>query len=284
MSLERRGFLKAAVALPALPSWTAGLSRGAQDDARPGANVERAHQRAREVGKPLLVLLIPYDDPSRAAQAETWSHLMAVADDATLAELALCEVVCAHPADVTLARPKGAAPTSLDPEDVAVLIEIDGEPARSISGAGLPGLESVDRFGSGEDSYDASARRRAAVLAERVRRAILPDAETLERRRATAEASLGMMKRMSLSLAHEPRPRLAHLDRGAALVLGDARSDADAARAATKESNLARAALQRLWEEAPEGALWQTSTGYCPPCGMGYIPTVSQHFLSFLAK
>jgi hypothetical protein len=160
-----------------------------------------------------------------------------------------------------------------------VLLETDGEPARVVSGADLPALESMYRDGAQEDRYEASVRKRAAVLAARVRRAILPDQASLARRAAAAQGTFDMRVAMEISLEHHPRPILAHLDRGAAIVLAAARAGASA----EQESNLARAALQRLWEGAPQDARWSTSTGYCPPCGMGFTPAVSRHFLSFYA-
>jgi hypothetical protein len=281
MSIGRRAFLKAGLgtgaAAAAFPAWSAGLARAGGD-----AVAERI-RAARAIGKPVLALLVP-DAGDASARMYMWAELFSVADDATLAELALCEVVFARNAGVVAAaRAAGLACPELGPEDVAVLLETDGEPARLVSGAGLPEVGSAFGFGAREDGYDASVRKRAAGLAARVRRAILPGETSLAKRATAAHGTFDMREQMSVVLDHYPRPRLTHLDRGAAIVLADARAEADAAQRAAKESNLARAALQRLWEHAPAGAAWSSSTGYCPPCGMGYTPAVSRHFLSFYA-
>jgi hypothetical protein len=276
--MQRRNFLQAGALAATFPAWRAGLARAGGTTANAVAEHVRA---ARAIGKPLLVLLVP--EAQEGERMQLWSGLLALADDATLAELALCAVVCARTEDAARgARAAGATRPELAQDDVAVLIETDEASVRCVSGRDLPALAHAPFTPVDEDEgpYAASVRKRSAELAARVRAAVLPDGDaSLARRAAAAEASLGMDLRMQLVLDLGPRPRLAHLDRGAAIVLAEARGAGDLA----KEAYLARAALQRLWEEPPAGARWHSTTNYCPPCGMGHTPAIARHFLSFYA-
>ncbi|MCP3917178.1 MAG: hypothetical protein GY711_16640 [bacterium] len=116
----------------------------------------------------------------------------------------------------------------------------------------------------------------SAELAKRLQHLILPTPGALGRRAAQCQASLTMTDRMTLALTPGRRPRLPDIDRAAAEVLQSTSKHA--------VENLADAALMRLWQNAPAGSSWNYASDDCPPCGMGFTPEVSRHFLEFFVK
>ena len=85
------------------------------------------------------------------------------------------------------------------------------------------------------------------------------------------------------TLVSASRPKLSQLDASAAYVWRETRKYNEADRARWTRC-LADAAARRLWDAAPSGARWHTNTNYCPPCGMGFTPESSRHFLEFFVE
>lgn len=283
MNASRRTILSAGAVL-ALPAWMAHAFAGqnaAPDSARnsagkaPSPTLTDAKERANKLGKPLLVILT---DPagSEAIAGYLWGEFFAHATQGAWLDLALVEVVCLPRASIGDARRSEARETSW-----AVLVETDeaGGDARFVEGNLVAPTSPTTT-----DEYGLEVRARAAQLAALVRRAILPDERTQERRLAQSLASLDR-SRMKMSedngayeavLIDDQPVRLRDLDRFAAI----ARFQSPAER----HAELALAARMRLFEHDFDGARWHTSSDYCPPCGMGRVAPASRYFLSFYTQ
>ncbi len=281
MNTNRRAILGLGAAL-ALPVWMARAFSSDKGSTNAGlepraVTLDEAKARARELGKPLLVVLT---DPEGQASVAgyVWGEFFAHADRETWLDLALVEVVCLSRAAAGVADAKpDAAPAW------AVVIETDavGGAPRVVRGR-LP-APAPDSSASSEE-YGASVRKRAAALARMLRTQILPDESTRERRRTQSNASVQMADpnwmedagRREAALGTDPTVRFVDLDRFAALArFGDAPS---------RLEQLALAARMRLFEHDPVGARWHTSSDYCPPCGMGHVSPASRYFLNFFAQ
>ena len=110
------------MAAVALPAWMAacyakgGRSSAWSDDDEGDADwlgfsdednaVARAFRAAKKAGRPLLVLTIPVDDADKHAHGQAWGQVLNHGPEALLADLALCEVVCAELEVVRAAAPQ----------------------------------------------------------------------------------------------------------------------------------------------------------------------------------
>jgi len=272
MNTDRRMLLGAGAAL-ALPTW---MSRAfAGEDATPAApetpSLAQAEQRARAVGKPLLVILTDARG-DKVPLGSMWGHYFLHATQEIWLDMALVEVVCLPLAAL------GEVERTEDRGDLwAVLIETDEQAGRRLVRGGLTTLDTADW----EDDFFRQVLVRAGELAQLLRAAIVPDQATLERRSKQSIASLSEMDRdgfgrFGAALVGDHAVRFVDLDRFAALVRRDARP--------LRQEQLALGARMRLFEQDPPGAHWKTNSEFCPPCGMGYVPPASRYFLQFYTQ
>ena len=97
-NVNRRAVLKlagagaAAFVLPGDRSWGRALLERSTDPGELG----RVLKRAREAGKPLLLLVIPREDEGKWVRGLLFGGLLQAGGDGVLADLALCEVACAE--------------------------------------------------------------------------------------------------------------------------------------------------------------------------------------------
>jgi len=238
--------------------------------------VEAGVQRAKTAGKPLLVLLVPETDEGGATQrGQLWGAFFGLASDEDLAELALCEVVCAPASEL----PNGA----LAEGALAVLLEADPLQREGV------GVSAADLDGPLPSPYEVletppAVVQRLGLLRARLRAAIVPDAATIEYRKQRSLASLTGMEPWVLEgfWTWSNRPKLSSADRAAGFLYWEAlRTRVPEAR---WRSVLGRAAALRLWEQDPAGASWHQTPAVCPPCGMGHVSDASRHFLRFFTE
>ncbi len=251
---------------------------------------EAALKRAREAGKPLLVLVIPVKDEEKMERGRLFGGLLNWTGYEALSDLVLCEVVCA-PVSSLQERLKVEG---LSGEPLAVLVEtrggslraraIDPElPPQVSTRAGEPG-----QWGEAE----RSASNRIARLAEAIRAAVAPDRAAIEALAAAAEVGLSPEERLALLAMAEGKAEIDAVlaDRGAA-VLRRLMDEAPARRTRVLPA-LYAAAVRRFRYEPPPGAKWAQNhgcgnvvegvdTGRVTGCGMGYIPKASRRFLWF---
>jgi hypothetical protein len=270
-----------------LPVW---LSLGFGQSTRTVAttrDIKSAVERARRIGKPLLVLLVPEDPMQTSLRGQMWGHYLAHLSDDQALDLVLCEVTCARAADIENVV-KGRRLEGVDDTTWAVLLETDAEPARPVlvRGSLAPPTASSDAGASLE-------QRRS--LEKLLRAALVPDAATRQRRVAQCAPALPDGKQIGAidadndyaryeGIGSEGPMRRGDLDRWAAIVrfvqvpaIGEpTRPD--------RKPMLADAARIRLFENAPDGAQWMAYSSYCPPCGMGRVPPASRFFLKFYVQ
>lgn len=276
MNTSRRTILGAGAAL-ALPVWMARAFESEAAIEKTDAGLETptlasARERARMIGKPLLVILTDPEGQEEIA-GYVWGEFFALATQDTWLDLALVEVVC-------LPRAMLTQYTRTTREDTvwAVLLESEGEVARIVQGT----LTAPTVRLQGNE-YGEQARARSAALAALVHSAVLPDAAAHARRSALALESLGRPMPLSplhgsyeAALGADSPVRFVDLDRFAALVRFQDPP--------MRLEQLVLAARVRLFENDPLGARWNTGSNYCPPCGMGHVTAESRYFLSFYAQ
>src|SRR5690349_10872654 len=105
---DRRSLLAAGAFALAAPPWIArAFAHGATASSAPAASsrLAAAIARARDAGKPLLVILVP-ELPLRDARGRLWGDLFAYASDEALADFALCEWTCVELAELRARFPK----------------------------------------------------------------------------------------------------------------------------------------------------------------------------------
>lgn len=278
MNTSRRTILGAGAAL-ALPVWMArAFASEAASEGTPGEHEQptlaSARERARKIGKPLLVI---FTDPEGQEQIAgyVWGEFFALATQETWLDLALVEVVClprALVAQHSRAVEKGTV--------WAVLLDAEEQDAKARL---IQGDLTAPTERSMPNEYGELARARSAALAALVRRAILPDAAARERRSARSLESIDRSMlltpehgRYEAALGTASPVRFVDLDRFAALVRFQDPP--------LRLEELALAARMRLFENDPSGARWNTGSNYCPPCGMGHVTAESRYFLSFFAQ
>ena len=133
--MQRLSFLKwglTGTAAATLPAWMTSCYRVGGKRAA-WTEIEGEHGpvltawlAARDVGKPLLVLTIPADDSLRWQWGQAWGEVLNHGPQDLLADLALCEVVCAELSEVRKSLPGlRDLPDALAPEPVGLLIETE---------------------------------------------------------------------------------------------------------------------------------------------------------------
>jgi hypothetical protein len=290
--VKRRTFLAGAAAVAA-QGWLGRAFAGAV--AAPDAGVKDvrdALERARRLGKPLLVLVVPADRFVGAARGWTLGSWIDSGDGDAMRLLALCEIVAAPQAAL-----HAAVPASGTAEALMVLVMTDRRPFEvRIDPGPLPEAPADRRVSfdgdRGIDEWDdhPTAPQRQA-LTERLAGLLLPDDAALDRLAAQARAAL------PLGSDAEIRRRLAvgelpaeEADRAAALLATVHGDDAPAAFDA-----LGRAARARLRGHRIPGSYWGHATACAdfiedpPPdyrpvammCGMGSVSPKAARFLAF---
>ena len=252
-------------------------------------------ERARVAGKPLLVFVVPTDPQCVLERQVAFGQYLNLCDDEALADLALCEVVCAREADLEAVIPG----TSGLGEPLFVLVETDGfQPAHRTLDARLEQLvwRPFERAQAQED-FERQVTRRVQRMAALVGGGVASDLPTLERRALQARKALGEQagELVERVLADPGIP--ADIDRVAAVVRLAAEQGDRRDMFITALSNSARS---RLRLQPPSGAWWAFDIGcghhlegyteYVAvggilmtqvACGMGHVPELSQRFLHF---
>jgi hypothetical protein len=285
-----------AASLPAAPlrEPPRGTSHGMREQ-----QLATAWKRAQQLGKPLLVVLVP---ESAAAQQRSvqdlFGGLLNHGTREQLTLLGLTELACATRAEVV--RVTGA---HWEGEPLCVLVDADPQVAARAIDAVLD--EELDFFALQEQESGAetnwegfgqrleqNAERRSTQLADAIRLALVPDAHALQRLAAHARAVVPASNAAAFAdLATCPEGlRPADALAYAALVLAAA---AEPVSAKEYLIDVLAAGVRERWVDAPvPGAHWATSTG-CgvriensgahpltgPPCGMGHVPEYSRRFL-----
>lgn len=313
--MERRHFIGAAglgLLFPALPGWLrAGFQEAERQDTGTGDDqgegeghghcpnpyVRSTLERARGLGKPTLVFVVPAEARDRPERRQLFGQYLNLCDDDALLDLALCEVLCAAQADLAVHVPEAAK--AEDP--LMVLVGRRGKV--EFVKDDLPDLLPLP-FGRDEAEFTKSIEARVATLAGRVHALVAPDRQAIALHAVDAETSLGEERvervRRALESSDELEPALA--DAAAALLLEVPATDL---RAPALRSAVLEGVRARLREGPPFGANWASSSGCgstieevpeghpayradAPPpqsflmaCGMAHVPAVSERFLSF---
>jgi hypothetical protein len=268
----------AGLALSTSPRWISDTfaRQGGRTREPVGDPVSRALERAKAIGKPLFVVVVP-EESLRTERGRLWGDLFAFAPDAALADFALCEWTCASATELVRALPE--TKEKLARELVAVLVETDASAPR----ARLVSFRVGDIARPAMSGYPAEElRKRAGELAELVRKAILPDDDSIQRREEQCLVSRPSEGFVEYPLPFDDgyRPRLGAVDRFAALVRAEAEQMPD--RRAACIAALAQAGARRLWDGDVQGGAWKREEfDSCPPCGMGRVGISARVFLQF---
>lgn len=289
----------------ALPALAFGRGRG---DESPDAIARAGLERARKLGKPLLVLVIPAEPGSASERGEWFGSWLALADDALLADLALFERICVPTAALADLGIDGLD----DAKEPAMLcIETHDDTPRAIAIDGVLDAELERAFanpwpqeGESDEATETrvgnAIRARNATLSRWLRDAVKLD-ERMARLAAQVDATLTDDERAQIA-EHLAEP--ATIDRGlltrasaivrAAIPVDETKRRDDAIRA------IAAAVADSIRTKPPAGAVWAHSTGcgfvFEDPdregdtrdagiaCGMGFVPEDGKRFLYFLQR
>lgn len=289
----------------ALPALACARGRG---DESPDAIARAGLERARKLGKPLLVLVIPAEPGSASERGEWFGSWLALADDALLADLALFERICVPTAALVDLGIEGID----DAKEPAMLcIETHDDTPRAIAIDGVLDAELERAFANpwpqeGESDEAAETRvgnairARNASLSRWLRDAVKLD-ERMARLAAQVDATLTDDERARIAehLAEPATIDRALLTRASAIVraaipVDETKRREDAIRA------IAAAVADSIRTKPPAGAVWAHSTGcgfaFEDPnregdtrdagiaCGMGFVPEEGKRFLYFLQR
>ena len=281
--MDRRAILAGAAALPV---WLS-VGFGAQPKAATSTKHMRAAlDRAREIGKPLLVLIVSDQESDAMQRGHAWGHYLAHLGEEAALDLALCAVTCARAADLTGVMRKDEL-VGVDSSTWAVLLETDSSPARAVLARGDVPVTMVSR-------HEGPGPEMRAVLERILRAAIVPD-EHARKRRLEQCNTIELLRKM---LGEKPADsdaasfeslgaggpvRRCDLDRWAAFVRFGKAHPVGQVGGQDQLRLLADAVRIRLFENDPDGATWMARMAYCPPCGMGHVPPSARLFLKFYA-
>ena len=291
MSLERRQFIQGlglSAAALSLPGWMQACSPPRVDKKAPAAkpsdgpptSAHEALERARGLGRPLLVIVVPDDLSLRGERSSLWGSYLNHVDDEGIVDLALCEVWCARPTEIH----DEIAPRLVVGADVqAVLVESDGRPPQLVR---VP-LPRGSPFPT--DSYENAVRERIGRLRDGLRAVIAPDSLTLDRR--VEENRRSLAEELLLDDHTIPSQELAV--RAPAWVRWRA-GHGTAMERAEWTRLLHEQVAARLQRAPPPPARWARSGGcgglmiegepnHRPgvACGMAMVPAISSRFLVF---
>jgi hypothetical protein len=244
--MDRRTALKAAgatLASASLPAWLAsGLSCRSRD-AGEGSPLRHALERARELGKPVVVVVAPSDPSEAVSLGFTISEAVEVGGEELLASLALAEVACAS------AEQLRELIGSVSKGDVVgVLEERDG----AFAWTSVVWERTAPAVASHEDQQRALRERGASNAASLT--LALSGPAVAERRAAAARRALPAraLDEVECALAVSTELDLATVDAAAALLHGAG---------PRWRPPLAQAARARVWDAPPRGARWANDLG-----------------------
>jgi hypothetical protein len=300
--VDRRDFLHTTglgLAAVSLPGWLQACSGGVgtgsdgplEGDPKSGAE---ALALAKRNGRPLLVFVVPMDPMRRSIRGEALGVYLNRVSAEGMADLALCGVWCATPAEI---RSDLAPKVVVDDTTVAVLIETDRENSTLITLD--PSFDASPwnlRISDAESTQQARAR--TELLRARLHAAIVPDKGTLHRRAELARARfLPRTDRYPLGTMGETDvPNVSHVKRVPAWVRWRAENAGENERAQWI-AMLSEEAVKRLRAAPLPRTRWATSSG-CGThyenetgsssagvlCGMGRITEYSSRFLDFYSE
>lgn len=324
MNPARRLFLERSVGVAAsalLPGWLAACQRAAgqrqqqgQDPGRVAADGSNAAtedavepraalERARALGRPLLLLVVPESDLDRWNRAELFGVWLQHVGGVAAAELVTCELGCATSEELRALAPAVATTAAT----LAVLIEPGGRGALAVDGppTELPNWGDIERNGVPYEEIEtrtaAAQREVAAAFEARLRTLLVPDDATLSARAATEVAALARREPPLPSLAADAAVGPAHAELAPLWLLQRIRASDAAERAALLL--LAEQEVTRRWREVPpprmrwargegcgteveylEGDPELAEGGLSIACGMGMVPEYSARFLTFYVQ
>jgi hypothetical protein len=243
-------------------------------------DVSAAVRKAVQIGKPLLVIVIPDDDGQKYERGELWGEVLNHGSTSTWAALACVEVVCAKAAAL-----QAVVPGVVVGDGLFVLVETDAMPATaSVHDAKVPAYD--DKWGRGgggvdwktqQDNEKKIGERRIAILGKLIESAVFGvaaaggvDRPLLERRVEQTRKALNGAKGSAETAS------------SVAVWSGDLESPAAAATARLKVARV-------------RGSKWAVGGG-CGvsvegenddvgiACGMGHTPALSRRFLYWFTK
>jgi len=251
-------------------------------------DVAAAYRRAKDLGKPLLVLVIPPTDDNKYQRGEVFGALLNHGGTGAYLDLALCELVCATVADVK----KEIKGLEVEGDPLMLLVET-GETPTAVPINPEIEYDLGDAWEKGSEEVEKAARQRLDKVVAALRSAVAPDHGSVVVRAALAEARLPAdeVKAMRAAVAAGKPPPPETAERGAA-ILRAAAEDPEARRPNVLEA-VAAAAGKRVTGTLP-GAKWAKSygcgvdiegeIGEMVGCGMGFVPKVSERFLWFFTE
>jgi hypothetical protein len=244
--------------------------------------LEAAQAEARASRKPLLVLVVPSDLTAARTRGELLGHVLELADEEFLLDLASCELACAPTSELyrlTLEL--------LLPADPLAVLFTYGDHAFAARSVHVAPYSDLARVGASESVVLDCEQACQRALQQLIRAAGSREALAAEQRGARPEQAEGI---------------LAGLREGATLPawLADRWAPLLAEFAAGTHSRFVRERLlavarRELLEEPPRGSAWARQDGFvfhldgqrsidtCPPCGMGHTTEPARRFLSFYA-
>ena len=301
--MKRRDFLRGAglaLGVASSPAWLseafAGDNACDTPDFEASDLVAEIYRQAVKRGKPMLVLVIPEVEDDRWERGTLFGQFLNHGGRGVLANMALCETVCAKLSDV-----RRIVPDAPNKDAIMVLVETDTVPAQVVVlNPEIPDSPSdifrwSGDYDEGIQSEDTIIEARIDVLRQALREALVPDALTLRRRAGQAASAL---EPAEVNLLLDAATTRSELDpevvyRGAALVALAAAMGSPGAQD-TLTQVLADAAAEQLTLTRPAGARWANHGGcgmsiegetspFGYACGMGYVPAKSRRFLYFFA-
>ncbi|MFI5403170.1 MAG: hypothetical protein ACHQ1G_09550 [Planctomycetota bacterium] len=256
-------------------------------------DVGGAYRRAFELGKPLLVFLIPEAKNAKWWRGEIFGALMNHGGAGVLLDLSLCEIVCATVGGIE----EQLRPVRIDGEPLMLLVETDrAAPRATPIDPEVRYLMPEAYWGAGRhEETDRLLKERLDTVASALRAAVAPTADVLRARAGLAVARLPAAEAAALlaTLARGETPSPEALERGAAIVRAFAEDSAAPQPRLVK--SLAGAMAARVKGAPPSGAQWAKTSGCgvriegsrkmsSVMCGMGYVPELSQRFLWFFTS
>lgn len=290
MDVRRRTLLGAALVALTSPAWI-----GAAFAASPSSTVDvllAAYRRAQQAGRPLLVFVIPEAAEHRYEHGALLGALLNHGDDAVLAALALPEVVCALPSQLSELVPDLTVPA----DAWAVVVETDAVPARTAVVAGTPPTRPVATDGTWEAieaAEEQALQRQMDWLSSLLVGRLQQDRATLVRRVEQQRAADAVAVDAVTAALTSGVPTVARAGLAPAVValaVADAKPE-DRVPLVAVLAGVTRAALV---ERPVPGSAWAISSGcgthiegvteqVMVKCGMGHVTTRARRALHFWA-
>jgi len=317
-SVRRRAFLRASGAAAAtfvLPPTLRAFDLGRPSPLRDGSVLGERLSEAREVGKPLLIFVIPEDDEERWARGRRLGHWLNVVEDVdSLIRFSMCVIVCASLA--TIRRRVQITGTIQDPWLIVTDPSTKRRPleGRSIAGPNArwiianrprwnPDPDEEARIAAEEALEAASEQAQLAELNHALRIAIEADAEAFDRLVEINRGRLTPRQRSAIRRGAENGDEIddATIHRGAATLIDTLRRKPTSVNRDTElMGQLAEYSKDRLRTAPPAGARWARSTpcgsrlerddGSLEPrtslggCGLGHVPRLGHRFLQLVVE